>query len=301
MRTLYFNDILPDQCENDVIAVFEQAVVQTSRLAKNLNLNIPFILGSTTDKITICGITLAEVIRGCRDKNVRTKAYSLFSHAIIRNYEDLTLEDYDPIIKGDYKFDGKDATNLAIAHKMDWPLLSLPLNDALKKDFLTLSSCSCEDIEAANYYAQVNTGFIEQWFESITAKGLTGLARLCALLGPDRVIVAQGFEKEWDAANKLYQGIVYKRFKYALESGRLKPGEGDDVTVQKDEVKGKPDVYELRQTGQGIRVYFGYSDDGSKIVLAVFNTKSSAAGVEQSADIIRAQGRIRKALAWAVE
>lgn len=301
--TFYFNEVLPAKTEQNIVSVFEQTVIRAAQIAKKTGLVMPIVTSDTSDKLNICGTSLQEVINSSKNHDVQILGWHLFFHNnTISKYETvLEPEDYEPIIEGNYQFEGQDATNLAIAEKMEWPLLSMPLTEALQKDYLTLTSETINDIEVANYYAQEDTTFIERWIKEKELANLEGLAKLKVLLGADRVIAAEDFEKEWHAAIKQHQDIAYDRFKLCCDRGMLFPVRADDVTVQKDEVKGTPDVYELRQLGSGVRVYFGYSEDGAKMVLAGFSTKAGAKGTEQNADIVRAQGRIRKALVLAQE
>lgn len=299
--TFYFNELLPSQTELNVVNLFERTVIKAAQLAEKLGMAMPIVTSDTSDRLSICGMPLYAIINGSSNRNIQVFGWQLFTHNnTIRKYETvLAPEDYKPILEGNYQFEGQDATNLALAQIMDWPLLSLPVSDALKNDTLTLTSETINDVEAVNYYAQDDTSYIEEWVRNKVLTNLEGLAKLKALLGDDRVIVADDFEKEWNAAITQHQTIAYNRFEFVLNNNMLFPVRADDVTIQKDEVKGSPDVYELRQKGQGVRVYFGYSEDDKKIVLAGFSTKARATGVEQNADIVRAQGRIKRALAIA--
>lgn len=299
--TFYFNEVLPPETEQDVVSVFEQTVIRAAKLAKKLGMSMPIVTSDTSDKLSICGRTLQEVINSSKNRDVQILGWQFFTHNnTISKYETtLEPEDYEPILEGNYQFEGQDATNLAIAEKMEWPLLSMPLSEALQADYLNLTSETINNVEVANYYAQEDTTFIEKWVNDKLMSNLDGLAKLKALLGADRVVVAEDFEKEWNAAITQHQDIAYDRFKLCCDRNILFPVRADDVTVQKDEVKGTPDVYELRQKGSGVRVYFGYTADGTKMVLAGFSTKAGSKGTEQNADIVRAQGRIRKALAMA--
>lgn len=296
--TFYFNELLPAQPQCDVYAVCEQSVMRTALLLKKLNLSIQLVTHTDKSNIQIGGLPLVQLINGFSNRNVKIVAHQMFSHNLISDHEgELPSEAWDELLLAEYRFCGADALNLAIAHRIDLPLFSLPLCDDLQRDVLTLTSSTAASIDAANYYAQTDTAFIENWISNRTAATLEGLDKLKTLLGIDRVIVDCYFEKEWSAATRQCQKIAIDRFAFALSRNMLFPVRADDVTIQKDEVKGMPDVYELKQKGQGVRVYFGYSEDGTTLVLALFNTKSKATGKEQSADIERAQRRIRRALA----
>lgn len=299
--TFYFNEVLPPQTELNVVSVFEQTVIKAAGLAKKLHMVMPIVTSDTSDKVSICGMSLQAIINGSSNRDVQTLGWQLFTHSNTIGQYDGTLETaaLDQIIEANYQFEGEDATNLAIANKMEWPILSMPLSDALRKDKLCLTSDSTDSIETINYYAQDDTSPIEKWITGRVLRTETGLARLKALLGEERVIVAAEFEKEWNDATTLCQEIAYERFKLAIDNNRLFPVVTDDKRIQDLEVKGDVKAYEIRQKGQGVRVYFGYSEDGSKIVLASIRTKAQSDGDEQKADVKKVPGRIRKALAIA--
>lgn len=299
--TFYFNEVLPPQTELNVVSMFEQTVIKAAGLAKKLHMVMPIVTSDTSDKVSICGMSLQAIINGSSNRDVQTLGWQLFTHSNTIGQYDGTLETaaLDQIIEANYQFEGEDATNLAIANKMEWPILSMPLSDALRKDKLCLTSDSTDSIETINYYAQDDTSPIEKWITGRILRTETGLARLKALLGEERVIVAAEFEKEWNDATTLCQEIAYERFKLAIDNNRLFPVVTDDKRIQDLEVKGDVKAYEIRQKGQGVRVYFGYSEDGSKIVLASIRTKAQSDGDEQKADVKKVPGRIRKALAIA--
>lgn len=299
--TFYFNELLPQETELDVVGSFEQTVIKAAQLAKQLGMVMPIVTSDTSDKVSICGMSLQAVINSSKNREVQTLGWHLFDHSNTISQYDGSLEAdvTDKILAASYQFDSQDATNLAIADKMEWPVLSIPLSEALKKDKLCLTSDSTDNIEIINYYAQDDTTAIKRWITGKVLRTETGLARLKALLGEDRVIVGSEFEKEWNDATTLCQEIAFERFKLAVDNNRLFPVVTDDKRIQELEVKGNVAAYEIRQKGQGVRVYFGYSEDGSKIVLASFRTKAQSDGDEQRADVKKVPGRITKALAMA--
>lgn len=286
MVELYFNEIMPKHCDEDIIAVFEETVVKTTGLINRLNLSRSIVTSTISSNLFICGMSLSSVIASCKSKDVKTQAYYMFTHNLIRDYDSLLDEsDYDELLEACYEFDGEDAMNLAIAHKMEWLILSLPLSEALKQNTLVLESTSVDSIEVVNYYAQDDTSFIDKWVTDKLSYGLEGLDRIKALFGIERVIITDVFEKQWESTTKLNQSLIYSRLKFAFDNSMLFPVKSDDVTIQKLEVKGSINVYELRQKGQGLRVYFGYTNDETQLVLAGLHTKAESEGEEQTSDI----------------
>lgn len=297
--TFYFNELLPKETELDVVSLFEQTVIKAAGLARKLHMVMPIVTSDTSDKVNICGMPLQAIINSSSNREAQTLGWQLFTHNNTISQYDGTLEAsaVEEILVSNYRFEELDATNLAIASKMEWPVLSMPLGEALMKDKLCLTSDNADSLEVVNYYAQDDTSAIEKWIAGRVLKTETGLARLKALSGEDRVIVCSEFEKEWNDATTLCQDIAFERFKFAVDNNRLFPVVTDGKRIQDLEVKGDVAAYELRQKGQGVRVYFGYSEDGSKIVLASFYTKAQSDGDEQKIDVKKVPGRIKKALA----
>ena len=151
--TFYFNEVLPTETELNVVSVFEQTVIKAAGLAKKLHMVMPIVTSDTSDKVTICGMPLQAVINGSTNRDVQTLGWQLFTHSNTIGQYDGSLEEsvVEGIIEANYQFEGQDATNLAVANKMEWPVLSMALSDALKKDKLCLTSDSTESIETINY------------------------------------------------------------------------------------------------------------------------------------------------------
>jgi len=299
--TFYFNEVLPAKTEQSIVSAFEQVVFRAAQLAKKMGMVIPIVTSDTSDKVNICGTPIQAIINSSSNREVQILGWQLFTHNNTISQYDGSLEEsvVEGILEANYRFEEQDATNLAVANKMEWAVLSMPLSEALRKDKLCLTSDSTDSLEVVNYYAQDDTSAIEAWIARKALKTKTGLERLKALLGEDRVIVGREFEKEWNEATTLCQDIAYERFKLAMDNNRLFPVVTDDKRIQELEVKGNVRAYEIRQKGQGVRVYYGYSEDGGKIVLASFRTKAQSNGDEQKTDVKKVPGRIVKALAMA--
>lgn len=295
MTTFYFNEILPEQTTRDVRAAFEQTVVRVAQLIAKLHFSKPIVTGVASNSILICGCTLNDIIGQCNNRNIRTEAQFLFTHNLIASHESSLGDDVvQELLEAEYQFQGKEAINLAIACKMQWPLLSVPLDSAWEHDTLMLSSDKVDAIEAVNYYAQEDTSYIERWSREKDNADLEGLERFTALFGESNVEITSEFKKDWDAATDLLQELAFEKFKLALSNDMLFPIKTDDILIKKTDTKGSADVYELRQLGQGLRVYFGYSDDKRKIIMAGLHTKAQSINKEQTVDINRAAGVIQK-------
>lgn len=298
MTTFYFNEVLPSRSETDVCTVFEDLVTKASSFLDKVKYSKPVITCTAVSDLYICGLTLADIIKNCSNRDIRTQALYLFTHNLIREHEStLSDSEADAILEAEYSFEKLNATNLAIAYKMEWPLLTLPLAEEWEKDFLRIVSEKAESIQLPNYFGQDDTSQIEKWIAEKVNAGLTGLEKLKTLFGNGHVLVSTDFRKRWNDTTQLHQGIVFAKFTQALEKNMIFPPRYDDSLIKKVFDKAGIIVYELRQKGQGTRVYYGFSADGTKIVLAGLHTKAESEGDEQDADIKRAAVQIRKTIA----
>ena len=293
MATFYFNEVLPESSSVDICAVFENTMINTAKLISKLRMTRPIITSADYSKLCICGTFLKDIIAGCKNRDVRNMAYNIFAHNIIEDHESsLTADDVQLLVEAEYKFEGADAINLAIAHKKEWPLLSMPLSAALQRDKLELYSERANNIEIINYYGQGDTSYIVQWFAEKANVVAEGLERFKSVVGEEKILLTRDFEKGWNKAISVLQDIAYARFKFASDKGVLFPVRVDGNLIKRVGGQGTRCVYELRQLGQGVRIYFGYSDDGAKIIMAGFHTKAESEGEEQTADINRAARQI---------
>ncbi len=297
MTTFFLNDVLPQKSDRDIQAAFEQMVCMTTLLAKkpDLKLTRPIITAVPPNSIIICGITLSRLIESCANRDVRTAAQFLFTQNLIASHENaLSEKDQEELLEKGYKFQGEDAINLMIAHRMSWPLLSIPLAEYLEHDTLDILNEGGNTISAINYYAQEDISFIERWLFEKANQGADGLTRFKGLFEKHGITITPSFEKNWNNAPVELQQIAFERFKAALRKDMLFPIRKDDDLIKKCEVKRNVSVYELRQLGSGLRIYFGYQDDGS-IIMAGLHTKAESDGKEQTADINKAAREISKA------
>lgn len=296
MTTFYFNEILPKTSESNIQLVFEETIRQIAILAgkTELGLTRPIITGDLPENILICGKSLATLIDACSNRDLRTEAQFIFTQNLIVSHENSLHDDIiNELLNASYTFYDKDAINLAIAFHMQWPLISLPLANYLKQDVLIVQSKKAENLNVPNYYSQKDTTYIEKWFIDKNNEGAKGLELLKTLFVEKGSILTNTFQKNWNNAPELLQKLTINRFKLAIKNGMIFPVKHDDDLIKKCEVKGKDPVYELRQKGSGLRVYFGYASNG-QIILASLHTKAESIGREQSIDINSAAKEIRK-------
>lgn len=299
MTTFYFNEILPEQSERDVQWAFEQTIRQIALLSgkTELELTRPIITGTSPNNILICGKSLTALIDSCPNRDLRTEAQFIFTQNLIASHENALPNDtVNSLLEASYTFHRKGAMNLAIAYHMKWPLVSLPLADYLEQDELSVESDVAEILSIPNYYAQQDTSYIERWLLDEANEGAEGLDLLKSLFVEKGVIITNTFNKNWNNAPEILRKLAINRFRLAIENKMIFPVKSDDDLIKKCEVKGSEFVYELRQLGSGLRIYFGYTTNG-KIILASLHTKAESRGREQTMDINSAAREIRKAIA----
>jgi len=299
MTTFYFNEILPEQSESDVQLAFEQTIRQIALLSgkTELELTRPIITGTSPNSILICGKSLTALIDACPNRDLRTEAQFIFTQNLITSHENaLPTDTVNDLIEASYSFQGKGAINLAIAYHMKWPLVSLPLANYLEQNELTVESDVAEKLSIPNYYAQQDTSYIERWLLDKANEGAEGLDLLKSLFVEKGAIMTNTFNKNWNDAPERLRKLTINRFKLAIDNKMIFPIKADDDLIKKCEVKGNESVYELRQRGSGLRIYFGYTTNG-QIILVSLHTKSESLGREQTMDINSAAREIRKAIA----
>ena len=299
MTTFYFNEILPEKSEIDVQWAFEQTVRQIALLSgkTELELTRPIITGTSLNNILICGKSLTALIDACPNRDLRTEAQFIFTQNFIALHENaLPIDTVNSLLEASYTLHKKGAMNLAIAYHMKWPLVSLPLADYLKQNELTIESDVAGELSIPNYYAQQDTSYIERWLLDKANEGAEGLDLLKSLFDEKGVVITNTFYKNWNDAPEILRKLAINRFKLAIDNKMIFPVKSDDDLIKKCEVKGNESVYELRQQGSGLRIYFGYTTNGH-IILASLHTKAKSIGREQTIDINSAARDIRKKIA----
>ena len=162
MHKFYFNECLPEEFSGSLQEVFEKSIYGFNQLIKdNPDIEKGIITHKMPSEVSICDQTIASLIKSIGDPTLRRIAYSYFiKYPIDSLYEvdDIfDLENFDVI----YQFNKCSAFHLVIAHKMDWFLYSLPLDDKFCNDQLTIQADTVDDIEIHNWYG-ANSTYIAQ-------------------------------------------------------------------------------------------------------------------------------------------
>lgn len=284
MITFCFNETLPSDYEGNLQEVFDKTLTQFSRLQRFSELKIErgIITSKGSSEIQICGTTLDSLVKGCASVELKRYALSLFTKYPIGTFYELEDIFDEETLALTYMFDDKDATDLAIASLMSWPLYSLPLSDSLKQDLLTIEVSDSNDMTIANFFGENHISIIK-WIIEREKLCDSEVTLLKGLFVPYNCILSERFIEVFNAFPKNLRKAVVDNFTKAVDRNMLFPIRSDDGLIKK--CQGVVDTYELRSY-QGPRVYFSVHDD--TIIIASLHTKAESEGVEQTADIKRA-------------
>ena len=206
--------------------------------------------------------------------------------------EDQLAEDIE--LQQTYEFNGRDAHNLLVAQKLNMIAASLLVENALAANKLQLvytdpTTGDQSKKEVDNWFVDKtagvgNTAVIIQMLTPQLPPKIQPLDRLIALLGQHgSVQYSDEFKKDWDRLGTEVQKLIVKRFEVAINAGLLFPANDNNMDIVKPDPKDKTSkVHELRQKGDGFRVYF--ECDANAIYLALYGTKVYHHGADQDAD-----------------
>ncbi|WP_294593502.1 hypothetical protein [uncultured Bacteroides sp.] len=293
MNVFYFNECLPSQFNGSLQTVFETIIREFNRLTRDKNLKIEkaIITHKIPSEILVCNTNLKKLIDSCNDKELKKIALSYFIKYPIDYYYQIDdiFTDEDLAIK--YEFNELDATNLIIAHKMSWFLLSLPLCNLLKQDLIIVKS-GTQQTQIHNWYGNNNSYITHHIAESIGSreKNITNL-QYC--FGNKDCVMSDTFISDYLASPISAQELIIDKFIDAINAHLLFPAKHDDNLVKTCKGIGNEATYELRSKALGgIRVYFSCNE--TCIYIGGMGTKATSVGKEQTADICRASNEISK-------
>ncbi len=313
-RKFYLNDCLPAQVQNgtDVVVLFRNMVVDYREMHKNpsLRLEPSWVTNDFVDNVMLCGVGLKDILARLKmgDRELSGYASRLVTSGSQIDYEEQQLAG-DEELQQRFEFNGRNAHNLLVAQKLDMIAASLPVENDLFVDQLGLiyiDTASGNQIqrEIYNWYVgnQVgigNTAVIVRLLTPSLAPESKPIDKLRALLKQyGTVKISKEFMRDWDKLGSLKQKLVMGRFEDAINAGLLFPANSNKMDIVKPDQKDKTSkVYELRQKGDGFRVYFECDDDA--IFIALYGTKTYHHGADQDADFRLAKtivNRIRQGI-----
>ena len=298
-RRFYLNDCLPAQVQNgtDVVKLFRNMVADYRDMHRNaaLDLEPSWVMSNVVDNVTLCGVSLRNALAQLKitDRELCGYASRLVTNSPLISYEEQQMTD-DAELQLNFEFNGRDAHNLVVAQKLDMIAASLPVENALCVNHLSLlytDPTSGEQIQrdidnwyVGNQAGVGNTAIIVQMLTPPLPSKSQPMDRLTALLEQHGTVkYSKEFMKDWDRLGLEKQKLIVGRFEDALNAGLLFPANSNNMDIVKPDQKDKTSkVHELRQKGDGFRVYL--ECDKSAIYIALYGTKTYHHGADQEAD-----------------
>lgn len=306
-KKFYLNDCLPVQTQNgtNVVDLFHDMVLGYRDMHKNrsLSLDPSWVISDTFDKVTLCGMSLQSLLAQLKtERDLYGYACRLVTGGSVISYEEPQLAG-DTELTLNFLFNGRNAHNLLVAQKLDMIAASMPVENTLCVDSLDLiytDSVTRNQVlkEIKNWYIN-NRDDVVRLLTPPLPPETEPWNRLIAMLSQHgKVKWSKIFEDEWDKLGKERQQLIVARFKDALDGGLLFPANSNNMNIVKPDQKDRTSkVHELRQIGDGFRVYFECDDDA--IFIALFATKTHHCGANQEADFRYAKtivSRLRKGI-----
>lgn len=298
-RRFYLNDCLPAQVQNgtDVVNLFRDMVLDYRDMHKNqaLGLEPLWMMSDSVNNVTLCGVALKDVLAQLKKTEHELYGYAsrlVTSGALIAYEEDQLADDVE--LQQNFEFNGRNAHNLLVAQKCNMIVASPFVENELCVNKLQLVYTAPvtgvqTKKEIDNWYVDKksgieNTAFIIQILTPPLPSKEQPLERLTALLGKNgKVRYSDMFKKDWDKLGIEIQKLIVKRFEVAINAGLLYPANDKNMDIVKPDQKDKTSkVHELRQKGDGFRIYFECDVDA--IYIALYATKGYHHGADQEAD-----------------
>lgn len=238
--------------------------------------------------IDINGTSLSEAIYSVEDRDCRILAINAFVKYPIDKFVNPEFWDEDGA-EWDYTFNGLDAVDLYFAHRMEWFVLSMPVTDSYACDMLTIvnRSNSTKTLDIPNFYGD-NEAAIIQVIDQIEQYTKTPLDALVEnVFAGHECRMTDEFIVRYEALPGFAQKSINDLFRVVRDRGMLFPViKANKLHIKYCEGDELDGLYELRDQS-GIRVYFRVDD--AIIYLGNISTKAESEGVEQTADMRRAQ------------
>lgn len=249
---------------------------------------------------------LRQLIDSIEDEIEKRYAYVMLRAAT-------PMEDYLPwdenaenLIAGDYRYEGEDATNLAVANSHDAIILSVAFSEAFRKNTLTLSSAAEEsdnypkDIIVNNLYGNdSNTEYIQCILQGRKGVSVELFDKIREI---EDTYIHSSVEKEFAKLSSAQKQSIVDGFEEAIRQKLLFPKidgnnlviNPNDELVRYEPYSKKEKIFELAiYHPLAIRVYLA-QDNGILYILSISSKKASKDGNNQNAEIRAAEKRFRQ-------
>lgn len=232
-------------------------------------------------KIKLAGVPLQDIVNNMPDREARRLFYVYNTKYPIHRY--FTQIDPDELLSAEYTFEGEDAINIAIVSKNKGCLLSLPLTESLKKDYLSLkpSSPQYDIVTVLNLHGADDENLIgvEKELLNRNYHALTDIEKLESLA--PIVKSSEHFRKKFKGLTEEQKKYIFDRLDEARENQMLQPLRCNGTIIKHV----SPHVAELRIVNPvDIRVYF--HEKGNTLYFAKLALKSEYVGKNDQNDDI---------------
>lgn len=308
MNQFYLNNIVgaPVSAAAGSVAL-RNAVMAYCKLASNPDLNVSprIVLDKDPQLITFGDFYIGQLLEQIQDREERRMAYNIMRGAY--PVEELFKMDENdlPMVDAAYKYNGQDATNIAIAYRHDGLLLTVAFIDDLKQDRLTFISTAAHTgdypstFEIDNLHGDdSNTAYIEQ-----VLRQREGVAIDLFEVIRDSGYLYSTIEHDFRKQTPDIQRGISNGFRDAIEQGLIVPhaGVGNNVitpnsTLVRRETHTKVEcLFEIRTSEPKVMRVIIAQDKGELFILDIKSKEEMQdGGVVQNKVLRAAEKRFRQ-------
>lgn len=309
MNQFYLNNIVgaPTSFAEGRIALCNVAKA-FGRLAAQEELNVDRRIVMDKEPVDTCfgQYYLRQLIESIDDEVEKRYAYVMLRAAA--PMEDFLAwdENVENLIAGDYRYEGEDATNLAVANSHDAIILSVAFKEAFRKNTLSLESAAKEspdypkEIAVDNLYgSDENTAYIRGILEAREGVSVELFDKIREL---EDTNIHSSVEKEFSKLSFAQKQSIVDGFEEAIRQKLLFPEidgsnlviNPNDELVRYEPYSKKEKIFELAiYHPLAIRVYLA-QDSGKLYILSISSKKASKDGNNQNAEIRAAEKRFQQ-------
>lgn len=293
MHNFYFNECLTENfTEEQFIELLSTTLSEfkTLTLKEELNVDQHIITAKSTYEMIFNGVNIGQALTSIKDKTLKIFALSSFTRSPIEKYLSV---DEDFLLDADYKYNGKNALNLAIAALNSNLLFTVAVCDALKQDTLQLTThLENKNLNINNLYGDTkNTDVIIHVIEQINLDSLSIYERLKSIIGSCDIHTK--FERVFLDESPEVQQSIFHTFEKARNRNLATPFSPDgniikDVTPEckQGSPSKKSKVYELRvYSPTALRIYFYEYNDNVFIAKIGYKSDYKEENEAQNKDI----------------
>lgn len=309
MSYLFFlNELMPEGSIEgiDVQKEFEHTMMSFAQLRRESILDIDkmVILANEPSKISLCGTSLEKLVQNIGDRDLKTVCFSYLirsdnSNLLDNNYQmdDIDDDELNEILDLTYH-DGKSATNLGIACKNAWLLLSIPVEKEWRNSNISLDVNN--KFKLINFYGDNKYDIIEKIFEfkkeedkKYEEDANAYLVRFKYRLSTYQIECCESFEANFLNMENHENNHMIKRLYTAYSKNLISSCREETKLYRRCKGKNIYDMFELKSAHDlGIRFYV--KKKGNTLIFGGIGKKSKYKGNQQNNDMKRAYDEIAK-------